>query len=246
MSNHAFQVQERGDRTAPRRSDRTYWLLSSLLTRLKFVLRSDLLPKGTKLLDYGCANKPYQSLFIKKFDQYIGADLTGNPLADIIIGEKGDLPCEPNSFDCVLSSQVLEHVIDPNVYLRESWRVLRANGSLILSTHGIWPYHPDPTDFWRWTIDGLQLEIRRAGFEILLVQSVFGMESVALQLWQDATHERLPRFIRSIYTGLFQFGIGLIERRQPNKLSTDAAVYVILARKIERGADAIVQTDAQR
>lgn len=192
---------------------------------------SDLLPKSESILDYGCANKPYKELFARKFDRYVGADLPGNRSADIAIGPTGELPIDSNSFDCVLSSQVLEHVEDPHKYLRESWRVLKPNGSLLISTHGFWPYHPDPTDYWRWTIDGLQLEIKKAGFEVVNVQGILGLQSVALQLWQDATFELLPRFIQPIYTGLFQFGIGLIERRNPNKLSTDAAVYIILARK---------------
>jgi SAM-dependent methyltransferase len=126
---------------------------------------------------------------------------------------------------------VLEHVASPRVYLREAHRVLKPKGSLILSTHGIWPYHPDPMDYWRWTIEGLQCEIRQAGFEIVMVQSVFGVESCALQLWQDATFERLPAFVRPIYTWIFQSAIGLIERRHPDKVSNDASVYIVLARK---------------
>ncbi|HCX30511.1 MAG TPA: hypothetical protein DHU55_12210, partial [Blastocatellia bacterium] len=174
----------------------------------------------------------YETLLKQKFVNHIGADLPGNKRADIEIKPTGELPSADGSFDCVLSSQVLEHVTDPQLYLREAFRVLKAGGSLIVSTHGIWPYHPDPTDFWRWTIEGLQREIQLAGFEISLVKSVFGLESVALQLWQDATHERLPRLIRSIYTGVIQAIIGFIERRRTEKVSNDAAVYIVLARKV--------------
>ena len=128
---------------------------------------------------------------------------------------------------------MLEHVLDPKQYLAEAWRVLRPSGSLILSTHGIWPYHPDPNDYWRWTIEGLQHEIRKAGFQIMMVQSVFGLESSALQLWQDATFERLPSLLRPLYTRLIQAFIGFIERRHPDKLSNDASIYLVLARKLD-------------
>jgi SAM-dependent methyltransferase len=231
--NQLFQLQERGSRTALSGSARTYWSLTLLLDRLQRIVRNDLLPNGERLLDFGCADKPYQWLFQEKFTEYVGADLPGNTRADIAIGALGELPCEADSFDCVLSTQVLEHVVDPKKYLAEARRVLRPRGSLILSTHGIWPYHPDPVDYWRWTIEGLQHEIRKAGFQIMMVQGVFGLESTALQLWQDATYERLPSLLRPTYTRFIQAVIGFIERRQPDKLSNDASIYLILARKLD-------------
>ena len=56
------------------------------------------------------------------------------------------------SFDAVLSTQVLEHVADPGALPAERFRVLRPGGRLLLSTHGIFVYHPDPDDYWRWTV----------------------------------------------------------------------------------------------
>jgi SAM-dependent methyltransferase len=226
-----YNAQERGDRMRPSRSLRTYQCLITILKRLEHIVNSDALAPGDSLLDYGCGSRPYEALFSNKFKNYIGADIEGNAKANLIIGPEGQIPAADESFDCVLSSQVLEHVVNPQIYLREAFRVLKAGGHLIVSTHGIWPYHPDPTDFWRWTIDGLQREVGRAGFEIVTVQSVFGLESSALQLWQDATYERLPGFLQLLYTWFFQTIIGFIESRHPDKVSNDASVYIVLARR---------------
>ncbi len=231
QKNLKFAGGHRGDRLSPGRTDRSFWHLKILGDRLKGVVDSDLLPSGEKVLDYGCGNRPYERLFAKKFKEYIGADLPGNKDAQLVIGPEGRLPVDNRTFDCVLSSEVLEHTINPDIYLREAHRVLKPEGSLILSAPAIWVYHPDPIDYWRWTIDGLQAQIRRAGFDIVTTKGVFGPESSALQLWQDSTFDRLPRLIQPLYTWFFQSIIGLIERRHPNKLSNDASVYVVLAQR---------------
>ena len=225
------RTTDRGNRTAPKRSDRTYSTLVILLDRLTYIVESDLLPAGERLLDLGCGNKPYESLFLKKFGTYVGADLAGNKDADVLIGPDGRVDAQDNAFDCVLSTQVLEHVTDPQLYLSEARRVLKPEGSLVLSTHGIWPYHPDPIDLWRWTVDGLQAEVRRAGFEISNVQGVMGPETASLQLWQDSTFDRIPALFRRPYTWFFQTCIHLIERRRRARLSDDAMIFVVLARK---------------
>ena len=225
------RTNDRGDRIAPKRSNRIYCSLVILLDRLTYLVESDLLPAGERVLDLGCGNKPYESLFRKKFATYVGADIAGNKDADLVIDSDGRVNAQDNTFDCVLSTQVLEHVTDPKSYLSEARRLLKPDGSLVLSTHGIWPYHPDPTDLWRWTVEGLQAEIRRAGFEISSVEGVMGLETASLQLWQDSTFDRVPALIRRPYAWFFQTCIHLIERRRKARLCDDAMIFVILARK---------------
>jgi hypothetical protein len=51
---------------------------------------------------------------------------------------------------------------------------LKPGGWLLLSTHGNWLYHPHPTDYRRWTRDGLLRELSSRGFTVEAVTSVMG------------------------------------------------------------------------
>ena len=77
----------------------------------------------------------------------------GNPHADLH-GSIDAIPVEDASFDVVLCLQVLEHVPDPAAAVRELRRVVRPGGRVLLSTHGVYPFHPNPDDLWRWTQKG--------------------------------------------------------------------------------------------
>jgi SAM-dependent methyltransferase len=124
------------------------------------------------VLDLGCGTMPYRSLFTSRGARYVGADIDGTP--DILIGPDGALPLADESVDFVVSFQVLEHVRYVPVYLSTARRVLKRGGGMFLSTHGVWPYHPHPTDYWRWTRDGLCVTLEEAGFKMLRLTALCG------------------------------------------------------------------------
>jgi SAM-dependent methyltransferase len=147
-------------RLKPTFDDNQYLHLSDLRLALDKVVSSEQI----RILDYGCGGSPYRSLFPNA--SYHRADFTEVADLDFKIGEDSllrDVPAE--TYDKVLSTQVLEHVLHPQNYLCEAWRVLRPGGELILTTHGSFRDHGCPYDFYRWTADGLQIELKRAGFD---------------------------------------------------------------------------------
>ncbi|MEA2606702.1 MAG: hypothetical protein QOI00_1459 [Chloroflexota bacterium] len=198
--------------------------LESLATELH-------LGPGDRILDYGCADVPYREFFPHDAD-YVGADLPGNARATVTINPDGTLPVEQGSFDAVVSTQVLEHVQDPPLYLAECFRVLRPGGRLMLSTHGIFVYHPDPVDFWRWTSAGLERVLSDAGFEVKELEGVVGLIAIGLQLVQDATYYKVPAGLRQVLAFTLQRIIALADRLQsPESKRLNASVYVIVAEK---------------
>ncbi len=107
-----------------------------------------------RVLDVGCGVKPYQPLFAPYAEAYVGVDPADNPRADVK-GSVEEIPVADGSFDVVLCNQVLEHCGEPESAIRELRRVTAPRGRVLASTHGVMPYHPAPTDYWRWTHAGL-------------------------------------------------------------------------------------------
>ncbi len=67
-----------------------------------------------------------------------------------------DLPYENNSFEYVISDQVLDQVEDPRRAIAESYRVLKRGGTAIHTTCFMNYIHAVPKDYWRFTPEGLR------------------------------------------------------------------------------------------
>ncbi len=75
---------------------------------------------------------------------------------------KGDLlnlPFEDESIGTIFCTEVLEHVTDPFRAVREMHRVLRPEGSLLITSPFLWPWHGTDqyNDYWRFTHQGWRL-----------------------------------------------------------------------------------------
>jgi SAM-dependent methyltransferase len=139
----------------PKPTQNDYLVLSRLSKMLKSNVDEHLSGQNATILDVGCGKKPYQPFFLSKSSMYIGADIEPSRFVDVICsGER--LPFKDNTFSAVLSTQVLEHMSEPKMMANEVFRVLKPGGLFFLSTHGNWPVHGAPNDYWRWTEYGLR------------------------------------------------------------------------------------------
>jgi SAM-dependent methyltransferase len=122
-----------------------------------------------RVLDVGCGTRPYEGLISAR--EYVGLELDTpenrrTNKADVYYdGHK--LPFEDSSFDAVICNQVLEHVFEPDAFLREIARVLKAGGRLLLTVPFVWDEHEQPRDFGRYSSFGLAALLGRNGFRVL-------------------------------------------------------------------------------
>lgn len=82
------------------------------------------------------------------------------------------IPFDDGHFDAVICNAVLEHVRDPHAVVTELGRVLRPGGTLYLGVPFIQPEHLDPTDFQRYTADGLRELVTQRGFRVETVEAL--------------------------------------------------------------------------
>jgi len=133
-------------------------------------------PKASgRLLDVGCGDKPYKSIFGPYTSEYIGIEHEGVFPSTHASSAEGRpdlyydghrLPFEDKSFDTVLSVQVLEHTPKPQSLLNEMARVLRPGGLLILSAPFSARLHEQPHDYFRYTPHGLRSMCEEAGLDV--------------------------------------------------------------------------------
>ena len=84
----------------------------------------------------------------------INLDVQDSPSVDILTwGTK--LPFADNSLDLIISQEVLEHIDDPWHTVREVHRVLRPGGKFYCQVPFIIGFHPGPSDYWRFSRQGL-------------------------------------------------------------------------------------------
>lgn len=192
--------------------------------------------RGARVLDFGCGTRPYESWFKDAGAQYHGADIDGGH--EVMIRGDGSLAAADAAFDMVASFQVLEHVWDLATYLGEARRVLKADGWLLLSTHGSWFYHPHPGDYRRWTAEGLRREVEAHGFSLVEMQPVVGplaWTSILRSFGFAYAARQVPvagHALAAFAAVLYNLRAWFEDRITPRKVTAEnACVYVTLFRR---------------
>lgn len=190
-----------------------------------------------RLIDIGCGCKPLRMLAHSHVSEHIGVDhhdTMHNKSEVDIFGTAYYIPVEDASFDSAICTAVLEHLEEPELALRECYRVLKPGGKAIYTVPFIWHLHEEPRDFFRFSKYGLDYLFRKAGFELVEIKALSGFWVTFCQLlvYYLLRFNRGPlRWFKIIdlLGFIIQGGAFLVEKIDKTEQWT--WMYVVVARK---------------
>jgi SAM-dependent methyltransferase len=124
------------------------------------------------LLDIGCGNKPYKLLINSLVNSYIGIDLNkyNNNQTDIMANGL-QLPFKSESFETVLSSDVIDEIQSPTLLFQEVNRILKPDGHFIVLVSNHYNIFENNTVYAHLTAEGLRNLTERNGFNIVMMRT---------------------------------------------------------------------------
>ncbi len=141
------------------------------------------------LLDIGCGKMPYKAYLFKhsKIKTYIGLDIESALEYDK--GVKPDItwngismPFDANSFDCAFGTEVLEHCPEPELILKEVYRILKPGGTFFFTVPFLWNLHEVPHDEYRYTPFSMKRHLKNAGFNDIEIKATGGWHASMAQM----------------------------------------------------------------
>lgn len=150
------------------------------------------LPAGSKVLDVGAGSCPYRNQLqhceykTQDFQQLTSSQLRNGSYGQIdYVCDASSIPVEDASFDVIICTEVLEHILEPIKVIEEFSRILKPGGKVLLSAPLGSGIHQEPhhyyggfTPFWYKSV------LERNGFKEIQVEenrgsyAFFSQESI--------------------------------------------------------------------
>ena len=212
----------------------------------KSILFAKSYSKG-RLLDVGCGEKKYRSLFQDKVTEHIGLDYPSCYFEDPKIDVFGDAHCLPfsaDSFDTILCSQVLLHLKNPFQVFEEFGRCLKKKSYLIVTATKTHPVVRCGPEYFRFTEGGLKYLAEQAKLNVVYIKPICGFPATIGQyltryvygtfLINNKTKKPIVWLypIVSPFCAVIQlFFLALDKMHNKDSWETDTLCYILVAKK---------------
>lgn len=206
------------------------------------------LPSGSLILDAGCGSQRYKKYCVhleykaQDFGEY-KTDLKKMIDSDGVGGDAGyqygkldyvgniwEIDEKPNTFNAILCTEVLEHIPYPNETIKEFSRLLKQNGTLILTAPSNCLRHMDPYFFYSGFSDRWYEKILKDNnFEIESLETVGDYYSwLSVEMARTAMAHSV--FAKIILAPAFIYYC--VKKKTPTSIDTLCMGYNILANKL--------------
>ena len=131
-----------------------------------------------RLIDLGCGDMPFRALLADQIKSYDSLDFFPRSDQVTYVGDIQHMDMIPSdTYDTAVCLEVLEHVPDPFMAVREIQRILKAGGTLIVSVPHLSRLHDEPHDYYRYTRHGLRYLLEQNSFRIQILERRGGLFS---------------------------------------------------------------------
>lgn len=127
------------------------FLMSEAYARYQFARKY--ITKDAKVLDIACGVGYGSDYLSQKSKQIIGIDIDEESIAyakqhfgkkaSFLLGNATDTPFKNDFFEMVVAFEMIEHLKEPNKFLKEVYRILKKGGKLCISTPNSAVHSPD-------------------------------------------------------------------------------------------------------
>jgi len=187
--------------------------------------------KVDKILDIGGGFlAQYKAQLLSLAGSYTNLEIAKGPLVDVV-GSVYDLPFKKNTFTIVTLFMLMEHLAKPLDALKESHRVLKKGGFLLLTTVQYWHTHNYPSDYFRYTAAGLEYLLQEAGFTVVAIWSHGGPWLVLFHVIEL----NLPELFRPFFSIAFYRFANVLDwvffRHEDRRENADSVGWSVIAQK---------------
>lgn len=162
---------------------------------------------GKIVLDMGAKDMRYAHYF--KDASYVAIDIEPMISSGLMVrGDAHNLPFADNTFDTIISTEVIEHTTWPWIVLEELSRVLKPNGKLVISWP--WLYPITHHDYWRIHLESMERLAVKNNLKIEFSTEIGGLcTNIAMGLLQISISKikRPVFFLKIIFSILYKFAL---------------------------------------
>lgn len=138
------------------------------------------------LLDCGCGDVPFFEIYKDNVSDIVCIDwentLHKNDFVDQYVDLNREIPMDSNFFNTILVTDVLEHIANPELFMKEMARLLKSGGNLLIMVPFYYWIHEEPHDYARYTEFALRNFCVKNNLSIVYLRPYGGFPDIVLDL----------------------------------------------------------------